>query len=189
MASSIRTSRAAVAALVAAVAVLALAACGGSSAESTPTPSPTPSQGGLAALKAYAGDVKPIVTQVTTTIAALPDAVQGLSRRPDASWSEAASNLDAIATQLGDEAASLGALTPPSVLEPVQAAGVKGIQRAQAAVSDLAGRLDKRAATSATNRAKVLGEIDALKTELSQLSQQLSNAVRALTGSGATTAP
>ena len=106
-----------------ALAVLALAVilagCG-----STSTPSETPSTiypegsptGTGPALKAYLTDAQDILSQVGTTVAALPDAVKSMNKKPDDTWTAAATQLQSIATQLGSEADALAALQPPTAL-------------------------------------------------------------------------
>ena len=126
---------------VAVMVVVTLAGCGGST-ETTPSPSPSPSESSLAsrlaALKAYKAQVQPIVTQLTATATSLPAAVKGLNTRPDSTWTAAAANLTVIAAELGDEAVSLEALTPPSAFADVQAAAVTAIQNVQAALTKTA---------------------------------------------------
>jgi hypothetical protein len=185
MAMSIQARSVVVAAtLMAVTMVLALAGCGGSSTSGNATPAPTASQSGLAstvaALKTYLGQVKPITSQVATTVGSLPAAVKGLSKKPDSTWTAAATKLDVIAGQLGGEAASLAALSPPAALQSVQAAVVKGIQGAKTEVTKRAGALSKRASASATRQAAIRSQIAALKTRLSGLTQSLTVAIGSL---------
>jgi hypothetical protein len=181
------------AAVIAALSVVViLAGCGGDVASSSsPVPSPTASASGgglvgqVGAFKAYLDQVTPVMSQLGTTVASLPDAVKGVSAEPGSSWTTAAGKLDSIGTQLGNEADSLAALTPPSALAPVQDAAVKGIRDARSAVSKTAAALDTRATTSATNQTALEAQIAALRAELSLLSKGLLGAVQGLVGSRA----
>jgi hypothetical protein len=175
-----------VAAVLAALVIAAvLAGCG-----NTAGPSEAPSTiypessatGTLPALKAYLTDAEDVLGQVTTTVATLPDAVSGMSRKPDDTWTASAAQLQSIATQLGDEAAALAALQPPSGLQPVQDAVVKGIQAAQQGVEKLATQLDSRVQSAATRKAQVQAKAGELKAQLDGLAQQLKGALGNLTG-------
>ncbi len=119
--------------------------------------------------------------QVATTVGALPETTQGMSAKPDDTWSSAAAQLQSIATQLGDEAAALAALQPPSALQPVQDAVVKGIQAAQAGVEKLAAGLESGEQAAAT-RAEVRAKVDQYRAQIDGLTQQLQNAIGGLTG-------
>ena len=159
---------------------LVLAACG-----ATATPSESPSTiypessptGTIPALKAYLGDAQDVLGQVSTTVGALPDAVSGMSAKPDSTWTSAAAQLQSVATQLGDEAAALAALQPPSALQPVQDAVVKGIQAAQKRVDQLAATLESGSQKAATRRAQVREQVDKIKAQLDGLTQQLQGAL------------
>jgi hypothetical protein len=172
-------------ALAALVLALVLAGCG-----STSSPSASPSTiypqssatGTLPALKAYLSDARSVLDQVGTTVAALPDAVQGLSKTPDATWTSSASQLQSIATQLSDEASALAAMDPPTALQPVQSAVVKGIQTAQSGVDKLASKLASKAQSTATRKAKVQSRVSELKAQIEGVTQQLQNALSGLTG-------
>jgi hypothetical protein len=178
--------------LLAAVA-LAMAGCGGgdSTEGGAGSPASTPSAsasgggvlGGLAAIQSYLQQVQPIAGQVAETADELTGAVKGLSVKPGESWTESAADLDTIAKELGDEAASLAALTPPSALQPVQDAAVSGIQSAQSAIGKLSDALDKRTASAATKKSKVESQVDGLSKQLSQIGQSLTDAIGALLGS------
>jgi flagellin-like hook-associated protein FlgL len=176
--------RSAVAAALAALALAAvLAGCGATStpsaAPSTIYPQSSPT-GTLPALKAYLGDAKTVLSNVAVTAGALPDAVKGISKTPDATWTASAAQLQTISTQLGDEATALAALQPPSGLQPVQDAAVKGIQAAQSGVDKLAAKLDAKAASAATKRAKIQSTVNGLKAQIEGLSQKLSGALGGL---------
>src|SRR5512140_1194617 len=84
-----RTTRGVLVPVLAAVIVVAIAGCGSKKASSA-SPSPTASKAGIAgaaaSLKAYINQVTPIATQVETTVKALPDAVKGISKKPDSTW-------------------------------------------------------------------------------------------------------
>lgn len=159
---------------------LVLAACGG-----TTTPSESPSTiypessptGTLPALKAYLDDAQEVLGQVSTTVDTLPDAVDGMSAKPDDTWTAAAAQLQSVATQLGDEASALAALQPPSGLQPVQDAVVKGIQAAQSGVDKLAAELESGTQKAADRRAKVRAQVDKLKAQIEGLTQQLQGAL------------
>ena len=172
-------------ALVALALAAVLAGCG---ADST-TPSESPSTiypessptGTLPALKAYLDDAQEVLGQVATTVGALPETTQGMSAKPDETWSSAAAQMQSIATQLGDEAAALAALQPPSALQPVQDAVVKGIQAAQAGVEKLAAGLESGEQAAAT-RAEVRSKVDQYRAQIDGLTQQLKSAIGGLTG-------
>ena len=174
--------------------VLVVAGCGTKASSSASTPSPTASQSSLAvqlaAVTGYLGEVKPIAVQVEATVTSLPSAVNGLSKKPDSTWTTSATKLKAISSQLGTEATNLAALAPPGVLRPVQDAAVKGIKDAQTAVAKTAETLDKRVAKQGATAAKVRSQISALKDRLSQLGQQLLTAIQsAIASPNSTPAP
>lgn len=189
----VRTGIAAAAVALLLTAALALAGCGGSdgseggaeSPESRPSASASAGGvlGGLAATQTYLQQVRPIAAQVAETAGELPGAVKGLSVKPGESWTESAADLDAVARELGDEAASLAALTPPAGLQPVQDAAVSGIESAQSAIARLSDALDKRATSAATKKSKVESQAQGLSDQLSRLSQSLTDAIGALLGS------
>ncbi len=174
-------------ALASALAVLGLAVvvagCG-----STSSPSAAPSTiypqasatGTLPAAKAYLDDAQTILGQVTTTVGALPEAVKGMSKTPDDTWTSAGAQLQSIATQLGSEARALAALQPPTALQPVQDAVVKGIQAAQSGVDKLATSIAAKPASLANKKAQIQAQVDQLKSQLGGLSQQLQNALGGL---------
>lgn len=170
------------AALIAVVA-LVIAGCGGGTAASA-TPSPTPSQSSIAArvlaLNAYLSQVKPITGQIGSTVASLPGAVKGISAKPGATWTTAATDLDTIATQLGAEAASLSALTPPAALQSTQDAAVKAIQSVQTSVSDTAKLLNEKVAKAGTTKASIEAQLAAAQTQLSAAAVHLTSAIQSL---------
>jgi len=181
-----RLTRTALVTTFAAVALAAtLAACGSNAT----TPSESPSTiypessptGTVPALKAYLDDAQQVLGQVATTVGALPDATSGMSTKPDDTWSSAAAQLKSTAAQLGDEAAALAALQPPSALQPVQDAVVKGIQAAQAGVEKLAAGLESGKQAS-IRKAEVQAKVDQYKAQIEGLAQQLQNAISGLTG-------
>jgi uncharacterized phage infection (PIP) family protein YhgE len=172
-----------------AIAALALAlilvGCGnsGSPSEAPSTIFPESSPTGTGpALKAYLSDAQDILGQVSTTVGTLPDAVQGMSATPDETWTAAAAQLQSIAAQLGDEAGALAALQPPSALQPVQDAVVKGIETARSGIEKLATRIASRPASLANKKAQVQAQVGELKAQLEGLSSQLRNALGDLTG-------
>lgn len=173
----------AMAAMVAALAItVALAGCGSTTpaeAPSTIYPESSPTAG-AAALKAYLNDAKSVLSDVGTTAASLPDAVAGVSSKPDDTWSTTATSLQDISTQLGDEATALAALQPPEALQPIQDAVVTGIEGAQSAVDKLAAALDKGVETSETAKAEIQSKVDSLQSQLQGLSEQLSSALGGL---------
>lgn len=171
-------------ALTAALA-LVIAGCGSSSASSS-TPTASPSQSSIAArvlaFKDYLGQVKPITDQLASTVAALPGALKGMGAKPGASWTAAASKLDATAAQLGTEASSLSALTPPSALQSTQAAAVKAIQAVQSGVSKTAGLLNKGSKAS-TTLSSVQSQVSAAQAQLSASGQKLLGNIQGLISS------
>jgi hypothetical protein len=171
------------AAALIAVAAIVAAGCGGSTTASA-TPTPTPSQSSIAArvlaLNAYLSQVKPITGQIATTVASLPGAVKGMGAKPGATWTAAATTLDATATQLGAEAASLSALTPPASLQSTQDAAVKAIQSVQTGVSDTAAFLNKKVAKAGTTKASIEAQLSAAQTQLTGAAAQLTSAIQGL---------
>ena len=188
MTKRLKIRSAATATLAALALTLALAAvlagCGDASPSETPSTiyPESSATGTLPALKAYLADAQDVLDQVSTTVGALPDAVGGMSRKPDDTWSASAAQLQSIATQLDDEAAALAALQPPSGLQPVQDAVVKGIQAAQKGVEKLATQLDSRVQSAATRKDQVQAKAGELKAQLDGLAQQLKGALGGLTG-------
>jgi hypothetical protein len=178
--------RSALAATLAALALSAvLAACGGStSASSSPsTIYPQASATGtLPALKQYLSDAQGILGQVATTVGELPNAVKGMSAKPDSTWQSSGTQLDSIATQLGQEASALAALQAPSALKPVQNAVITGIQTTQAGVQKLGSKLQSGSAKASAKKAQVQAEVDKYKSQLDGLAQQLKGALGSLTG-------
>jgi hypothetical protein len=173
-----RISAALAATLVALVAVLALAGCGSKASMSS---SPAASQGGTAssAPTTYLAQAQAIAAQVGITAGALPDAVAGLSKKPDNTWMTSGTKLNEAATQLGKEAASLAALTPPAALQPVQDAVVKGLKAMQVKVNLLSGLLFEESADEATANSPIQTQVDKMKTQVQALSTKLSAALGA----------
>ena len=174
-------------AILAAVALAGvLAGCGDSTSptESSEQPSPAASPPGadLSGFKAYVKDANAVLAQVGATAGALPDAVQGMSTTPDDTWTASAAELQDISAQLGEEAASLDALQPPPVLQPVQDAAVNGIEDAQRAVDELATALEKGVQNAETATSAVQSTVDDVRAQLDDLSQALSGAVLGVTG-------
>jgi hypothetical protein len=171
------------AAALVAVAALVVAGCGDSTAASA-TPSPSPSQSSIAArvlaLKDYLGQVKPVTDQIASTVATLPGTVKGIGAKPGATWTAAATQLDAAATQLGAEAASLAAITPPAALQSTQDAAVKAIQSVQTGVSDTAAFLNKKVAKAGTTKATIQAQLSAAQSQLSAAAQKLTSAIQGL---------
>ena len=167
-------------ALAALVLAVILVGCGSSASPSAapstiyPQGSPT---GTLPAAKAYLNDAQTILGQVATTVGALPAAVQGMNKTPDATWTAAATQLQSVATQLGSEASALAALQPPRALQPVQDAAVKGIQTAQSGIDKLATKLAAKPQSLANKTAQVQAQVNQLKAQLDGLSQQLKSAL------------
>jgi uncharacterized phage infection (PIP) family protein YhgE len=175
-----------VAGAVAALTLVAiLAGCGSSSspseAPSTIYPESSPT-GTVPALKAYLTDAQDVLGQVSTTVGTLPAAVEGMNNTPDDTWTAAAAQLQSIASQLGSEADALAALQPPSALQPVQDAVVKGIQAAQSGIDKLATRIASKPASLANKKAEIQAKIDQYKSQLDGISTQLKNALGGLTG-------
>lgn len=184
MTKRLKIRSAATAALAALALAAVIAGCGDASPSETPSTiyPESSATGTLPALRAYLTDAQGVLDQVSTTVGALPDAVAGMSRTPDDTWSASAAQLQSIATQLDDEAAALAALQPPSGLQPVQGAVVKGIQAAQQGVEKLATQLDSRVQSAATRKAQVQAKAAELKAQLDGLAQQLKGALGGLTG-------
>jgi hypothetical protein len=132
----------------------------------------------LVDLQPYYEQVRPVMSELRTTVSSLPEAFEGMSGRPDESWVAAADKLDAIAAQLGDEADSLAAITPPRSLQSMHDVAIEWIRNAQPAVAKAADLLDKRAALKARHQAPV--QAAALEALLSQLDQQLLDVTRGL---------
>jgi len=170
-------------ALAALAVAVVLAGCG-----STSSPSAAPSTiypqssatGTLPAAKAYLSDAQTVLGQVTTTVDALPAAIQSMNKTPDATWTSAAAQLQSIATQLGTEASALAALQPPTALQPVQDAVVKGIQAAQTGVDKLATTIAAKPASLANKKAQIQAKVDQFKSQLGGLATQLQNALGGL---------
>lgn len=161
-----------------------LAACGSS------TPSEAPSTiypessatGTVPALRAYLDDAQDVLGQVATTVGALPGAVDGMSTRPDDTWAASAAQLQSIAAQLGEEAAALAALQPPSALQPVQDAVVKGIEAAQSGIEKLAARVESGKQRASSRSAEIRSRAAEIKAQVDGLVQQLEGALGGLTG-------
>jgi hypothetical protein len=169
---------------------LVIAGCGGTVTPTTAPSAPasqTGALGRLSDLKSYLEQVKPITSDLAATVSSMPDAVKGISAKPDGSWTTAAGKLDDIAAQLGDEADNLAALTPPDGLRSLQEVTVNGIQAAQSAVTKLADALSKRTVTSATRQSEIESAIGKLRAQLSALGMMLSAGIDGLTGSSSTT--
>jgi hypothetical protein len=180
-----RLTSATAVALAAIVLGMALAGCGdaGTPGEAPSTIYPESSATGtVPALKAYLEEADQVLGQVATTVGSLPDAVEGMSRTPDDTWTAAAAQLGSISSQLGDEAAALAALQPPAALQPVQDAVVKGIEAAQQGVDKLAAAIDSRKESAETRRAQIQSTVDRLQSQLEGLSEQLRGAVERLRG-------
>jgi hypothetical protein len=177
-----RVTAALTTAAVAVVLALVVAGCGSTAASPSPTPAPTQSSitARVLALKDYLGQVKPVTDQIASTVGTLPGAVKGISAKPGATWTTAATNLDATATQLGTEASSLSALTPPASLQSTQDAAVKAIQSVQTNVSDAAAFLNKKVAKAGTTKATIQAQLSAAQAKLSGAAQQLTSAVQGL---------
>jgi len=175
----LRLSLAFAATLVALVVAPALAGCGGTAGSSS---SPAAVQSGAASSTptTYLGQAKQILAQVGTTAGALPDAIAGLSKDPaetSTTWTDSGNKLNDIALQLGDEASSLAALTPPSALQPVQDAVVKGIQTTSESVKNLANLIYEQSATEAEAHGSIQSQVDGMRAKLLALSTKLSGAI------------
>lgn len=183
MKTKVHIRSAALATLAALVLAAVLAGCGSSGSPSAAPSTIYPQSsatGTVPAAKAYLNDAQTILGQVTTTVDALPGAVEGMSKKPDDTWTSAAAQLHSIATQLGSEATALAALQPPTVLQPVQDAVVKGMQAAQSGVDKLATQIAAKPASLANKKAQIQAEVDQFKSQLGGLSQQLQNALGGL---------
>jgi hypothetical protein len=136
-----------VAALLLGLLALALLAtgCGGSTAAS---PSPSPSASSLAqklqALKTYATQVTPIYNETSAAVGSLDGAVSGLSKKPDQTWADGATQMTTASTALGTAATDLAAITPPASLQSTQDGVVKALQGAQKVLDTTGAYLSKR---------------------------------------------
>ena len=166
------TSAVVAATLIALVVALALAGCGSTAASTSPAASPSAAASGSPST--YLGQAQAILSQVATTAGALPDAVAGLSKKPDDTWTTAGAALNEAAAKLGTEADSLAALTPPSAVKPVQDAVVKGLKAMQAKVNDMSGLIYEQSADEANQKGPIKTQIDSMKTQLQALSAKLS---------------
>ena len=178
-----RTSTRIAAAAVVVAAAAVLAGCGAgassSSAVAPATPAPSATQGSLGTivgLADYLAHLKPVATRIEATVRSLPDAVKGLSKKPDVTWTRSATRLDAASAQPGAEAAALSSLTPPQTLRPVQKAAVQGLKGAQTAAARAAAALNQGAA-SGESSAQIRSQIDALEGRLTTLGERLLAAV------------
>jgi hypothetical protein len=180
--------RGALAATLAALVLTAVLAGCGSSTSPSASPSTIYPQtsasatGTLPALQAYLTSAQDVLGQVATTVSQLPAAVQGMSAKPDSSWESSGAQLESIATQLGTEAAALAALQPPTALQPVQDAVVKGIQAAQSGVQKLGARMQSGSATASAKKAQIQAEVEKYRSQIDGLAQQLKSALGGLTG-------
>lgn len=160
-----------------------LASCGGAATPSTPPSTIYPQSsatGTLPALKTYLGSAQDVLAQVSATVGTLPDALQGMSAKPDATWSASAAQLQSIAAQLGDEASALAALQPPSALKPVHDAVVKGIQAAQSGVDKLAAKIGSGQQKATATRAEIRAQVDQYRAQIQGLADQLRGALGSL---------
>ena len=137
-----KRAAAAVAILFAVGALVVLAGCGSTSTTT----------GVSSATQTYLNSARDVLYEVGSTASTLPDAVSGMSKKPDSTWTAASAKLQAASSQLGQEAAGLAALKPPAVLQPVQDLVVKGIQAAQSGVDKLSTSIFKRARSASTRQ-------------------------------------
>jgi hypothetical protein len=126
---------------------LLAAACGGGAAAS-PSPSPSASASSmtqrLEALKTYVAQVTPIYNAAATAVGSLDGAVSGLSKKPDKTWAESATQMETASAALGTAATDLGALTPPASLQGAQDSAVKALKAAQNVIDTTGSYLSKR---------------------------------------------
>lgn len=173
----LRIGAAFTATVMARVVVLAVAGCGNKAASTSSSPAASQSGAAGGTVRAYLGQAQSILSHVRTTAGALPDATASLSRTPDDTWTASTARLNEIASQLGIEASSLAALTPPSALMPVQDAVVKGLHAIQAKVNDLSGLLYGQSATEATANSSIQSQVDSMKAKLLALSAKLAGPI------------
>jgi len=161
-----------------------LAGCGSTTADEPPSPTPEPTATGTApaGLGAYLEQAGAVLADVGDTLAALPEAVRGINRTPDESWSEAGQGLRRLAEELADEASRLADLRSPSGLRPVQDAVVRGLQRTQARLEQTADRLSDPAQREGLTRQDVEDEVDQLRSDAGALSTQLREALDTVRG-------
>jgi hypothetical protein len=159
-----------------------LVGCGSTTADETrsPTPEPTPADTAPPGLGAYLDEADAVLSDVGGTLGELPAAVEDISRTPDESWTAASEDLQRLAGELGDEASRLADLQPPSGLQPIQDALVRGIQRAQTSLERTADRLSDRAQSEGLTSQDVQDQVDQLRSEAGGLSEQLQGAIDAV---------
>jgi hypothetical protein len=126
---------------------LLAAGCGGGSAAS-PSPSPSASASSMAqtleALKTYVTQVTPIYNAAASAVGSLDGAVSGLSKKPDQTWADSATQMKTASAALGTAATDLAALTPPAALQGTQESAVKALQAAQNVLDTTGSYLSKR---------------------------------------------
>jgi hypothetical protein len=164
-------------ALTALVVVPTLAGCGSKAASTSSPPAATESAAASSAPATYLEQAQQVLSQLGATAGALPDAIAGLSKAPDDTWIASGAKVNDVATQVGAEASSLAALTPPSALQPVQDAVVKGLQKIEASLKDLSGLLYEQSATEATAKSPISTQVAVMKAKLLALSAALSAAL------------
>ena len=158
-------------------------------ASASQSPAPSASQGalaGLASLAGYIGQVRPVATRIEATVASLPHAVNGLSKRPDKTWTASAARLRKVSAQLGSEASDLAAVSPPQSLASVQRTAVQGLRAAQTSVDKTAAALSTGATSNGTSSALIKSQVAALRAQLGQLGRRLVAAVEQAIGSSGT---
>jgi hypothetical protein len=129
-----------------AVALLATGCGGGTAASASPSPSPSASSMAqkLEALKAYVTQVTPIYNEASSAVGSLDGAVSGLSKKPDQTWAESATQMTTASTALGTAATDLSAITPPAALHDTQDNVVAALQAAQKVLDTTGSYLSKR---------------------------------------------
>jgi hypothetical protein len=101
----------------------------------------------------------------------------GADTAANAAWTDSGNKLNDIALRLSDEASSLSTLTPPSALQPVQDAVVKGIRTTSESVRNLANLVYEQSATEATAHGSIQSQVDSMKARLLALSAKLTGAI------------
>ena len=143
----------------------------------SPTPESTATGTAPAGLGAYLDEAGAVLSDVGDTLGALPATVQGINTTPDETWTEAGQDLRRLAGELADEASRLADLQPPSGLQSIQDAVVRGLQRTQTRLEQTADQLSDPAQREGLTRQDVQNQVDQLRSDAGGLSEQLRGAL------------
>lgn len=141
------------------------------------TPESTATETAPPELGAYIDEAEAVLSDVGDTLSRMPGAVEGISGTPDETWTEAGEELQSLAGELGDEASRLADLEPPSGLQPIQDAVVRGIERAQTRLEQTASDLTSRAESAGLTSEEVQEQVDQLRSQTGDLQEQLQGAL------------